>query len=84
MTEIGPALANWKLEPLVADMPRLTAALTLIATAADKAVPPRVSRAAKALVPGSTLIELPDLGHLAHEEAPAQFAEMIGSIILGA
>jgi magnesium chelatase accessory protein len=76
-------MANWKLEPLVADLPRLTAPLTLVATGGDKAVPPRVSREIKALLPASTLIELPDLGHLAHEEEPERFAEIIRGAVLG-
>jgi magnesium chelatase accessory protein len=70
-------MANWKLEPLVADMPGLTAPLTLVATERDLAVPPSVSRKVKTLAPASTLIELPGLGHLAHEEAPERFAEII-------
>lgn len=70
-------MANWKLEPLVADLPRLTAPLTLVATAKDLAIAPSVSRSIQALVPTSTLIELPMLGHLAHEEDPARFAGII-------
>ena len=75
-------MANWKLEPLVADLPRLTAPLTLVATAGDRAVPPSVSREIKTLLPASTLIELPKLGHLAHEEDPEQFADIIRRAVL--
>jgi magnesium chelatase accessory protein len=73
-------MANWKLEPLVADMPGLTAPLTLVATERDLAVPPSVSRKVKTLAPASTLIELPGLGHLAHEEDPERFAEIIRAV----
>jgi magnesium chelatase accessory protein len=31
----------------------------------------------QALVPGSSLIMLPGLGHLAHEERPAELAELV-------
>ncbi len=41
-------------------------------------------RAIKAMLPDSTLIELPELGHLAHEEAPERFAEIIrGAVVEG-
>jgi magnesium chelatase accessory protein len=77
-------MAGWKLEPLVADLPALTAPLTLVATGGDRAVPPRVSREIRALAPESTLIELPELGHLAHEEEPERFAEIIrGAMVDG-
>jgi len=70
-------MANWNLHPLVADLPRLTAQLTLVAAQNDRAVPPRVAERIKALAPASRLILLPGLGHLAHEEAPARLAEII-------
>ena len=41
---------------------------------ADHAVPPEVSERAAARVRHARHLHLPDLGHLAHEEAPAQFA----------
>jgi magnesium chelatase accessory protein len=70
-------MANWNLHPLVADLPRLTAQLTLVAAQNDRAVPPRVAERIKALAPASRLILLPGLGHLAHEEAPARLAEIV-------
>jgi magnesium chelatase accessory protein len=70
-------MANWNLQPLVADLSRLTSPLTLIAAENDRAVPPRVAKAVKAMVPASRLILLPALGHLAHEEAPGRIAEMV-------
>jgi magnesium chelatase accessory protein len=70
-------MANWNLHPLVAELSRLTSPLTLIAAENDRAVPPRVAEAVKALVPASRLILLPGLGHLAHEEAPGRIAEMV-------
>jgi magnesium chelatase accessory protein len=70
-------MANWDLHPLVADLPRLTSRLTLLAAENDRAVPPRVAEMVKRLAPASRLIHLPGLGHLAHEEAPAQVAEIV-------
>ena len=70
-------MAQWNLDALMADAARLTTATLLIATAGDKVVPPRVSRDAAALLPSATCVELPKLGHLAHEEAAAKIAAVI-------
>jgi len=63
-------MAHWDLKPLLAEMPGLTGPVTLAAAEKDRAVPPVVARDAHALIPGSTFVSLPGLGHLAHEEAP--------------
>jgi magnesium chelatase accessory protein len=76
-------MANWNLHPLVADLPRLTSPLTLVAAENDRAVPPRVAERVKVLAPASRLIVLPGLGHLAHEEAPARVAEIVHRETLG-
>jgi magnesium chelatase accessory protein len=70
-------MANWNLNPLVADLPKLSVPLTLVAAQNDHAVPPRVAHAVKALLPRSQLMLVPDLGHLAHEEAPGRTAEIV-------
>jgi magnesium chelatase accessory protein len=73
-------MANWDLHPLAIEMPRLAKRLTLVVSENDRAVPPKVGRAVQALAPGSELITLPGLGHLAHEEAPAQVAAMVRQV----
>ncbi|MDE2355765.1 MAG: alpha/beta fold hydrolase [Alphaproteobacteria bacterium] len=70
-------MAHWDLAPLIADLPALAAPLTLIAAEGDLAVPPEVSREVHARLPRSTLILLPRLGHLAHEEDPEAAAALI-------
>jgi magnesium chelatase accessory protein len=70
-------MAHWDLRPLARDLPGLSTPLALVATAGDRTVPPGESRRVHRLVPGSQLIELPSLGHLAHEEQPGEFAELI-------
>jgi magnesium chelatase accessory protein len=75
-------MARWNLEPLLADLPRLDRPLTLISAARDLAVPPSVALAAQALAPASTLIALPDLGHLAHEEDPGRLSALVRQAIL--
>ena len=77
---VGGALgmmARWDLNPLQSDLGRLTAPLTLVAAEDDTATPPRVAEAVHALIPSSTLVRLPGLGHLAHEEAPQTVAEIV-------
>lgn len=70
-------MANWDLKPLLHDLPRLRAALTLIAPTRDYAVPPQVAREIKTTLPGARLVPVEGLGHLAHEEAPALTERLI-------
>ncbi|PKU23666.1 alpha/beta fold hydrolase BchO [Telmatospirillum siberiense] len=70
-------MANWDLRPLLFDLPRLRVPLTLVASENDHAVPARVAREIKSLKTSSTVIVVPKLGHLAHEEAPPSLAEII-------
>jgi len=82
---VGGALgmmANWDLPPLLADLGKLPAPLTLIVGQKDLAVPPDVADEVKAKVPHAQAIVLPGLGHLAHEEAPAQIAALIRETLL--
>jgi magnesium chelatase accessory protein len=70
-------MARWELSKLVPRLPKLTTPMTLIVGTRDKTIPPQVSRDVTALVAGAQLVELPALGHLAHEEAPDQVAQAI-------
>ncbi len=81
-THVASALgmmANWDLETLAQDLPKLKSKLTLIAASNDKAVPSDVAFKVQDLVPGSKVILLRGMGHLAHEEKPAEVAEFIFS-----
>jgi magnesium chelatase accessory protein len=73
-------MANWDLEPLVRGLPRLPAALALIAAGDDRAVPPEQAAEVRARVPGAEVVYLRNLGHLAHEENPRLLAETILAI----
>lgn len=73
-------MANWDLDPLARDLPRLGRRLVLIAADGDRAVPVKVSQKVAALVPGSRLILQKRLGHLSHEEAPAETASLLGQV----
>ena len=70
-------MAHWDLRPLLADLPRLRTPLLLVAGAGDRTVPPAQSAEVCALVPGAELVSLPGLGHLAHEERPAEAAALV-------
>ncbi len=70
-------MANWEPGGLAAELARLAPRLTLIVGANDGTVPPSQARQVHRIVPGSVLISLPGLGHLAHEERPAEHAVLI-------
>ncbi len=70
-------MARWNLQPLQADLGRVTAPLTLVAAEGDRATPAREAEAAQARTPGAALVRVPQLGHLAHEEDPAGAAAII-------
>ncbi|MDC7784625.1 alpha/beta fold hydrolase [Rhodoplanes sp. TEM] len=70
-------MASWDLAPLTAELPRLDVPLLLIAGGRDGTVPPDESFQARDLVPGARVVCLRTLGHLAHEEKPAEIAGLI-------
>lgn len=70
-------MANWHLEPLLHDLPRLQTALVLVSAANDKSIPPEVARQVCEICPHAVIKRLPGLGHLAHEEQPQQIADLI-------
>ncbi|MBX9882861.1 MAG: alpha/beta fold hydrolase [Sphingomonas sp.] len=72
-------MADWDLESLARDLPRLAAPLLLLHGGADPMVPASVSERVAAMVPGARFDTLSGLGHLAHEEAPEAVAVWIGA-----
>lgn len=70
-------MAEWDLDALKRDLPRLRTPLLLIHGEGDAAIPLATAAEAAALIPGTRVVTLPGLGHLAHEEQPAQVAELI-------
>lgn len=70
-------MAQWSLDGLVARLGHIDAPVHLITGLDDKAVPPKVSRDAVQSLPHGKLTELSGLGHLAHEEDPVTFAQLI-------
>jgi magnesium chelatase accessory protein len=70
-------MANWDLDPLWADLPRLAPPLQLLVGANDATLPPAQATRVAARVPGARVQRLPGLGHLAHEEQPQLFARLV-------
>jgi magnesium chelatase accessory protein len=76
-------MANWELEGLARDLPKLGDRLVLVAAEGDRAVPVKVARKVEALVPGARVVLQAGLGHLSHEEAPAETAALLARIFNG-
>lgn len=72
-------MANWKLEPLLHDLPRLTPSLVLMAATRDRSISPEVAKQVREIVPKAVIERLSGLGHLAHEEQPRHVADLIVS-----
>lgn len=70
-------MARWDLRPLLADLPRLAPALTLVVGASDGTVSPEEALRVQRIVPSARIVRLPGLGHLAHEEAPELVADIV-------
>jgi magnesium chelatase accessory protein len=70
-------MAKWDLKALEADLSRLKTSLVLLATADDRAIPADIAFAVRDKVTGAEVIYLRRLGHLAHEEAPQEIADLV-------
>ncbi|MGR3745045.1 MAG: alpha/beta fold hydrolase BchO [Pseudooceanicola nanhaiensis] len=76
-------MSRWDVDPLLATLDKIEAACLFITGASDKAVPPEVSLNAAGRIPGAEVMNLPDLGHLAHEEDPESVAALIRTWLAG-
>lgn len=70
-------MAGWDLRPLARDLPRLKPPLTLIVGGNDRMVSPSEAQRVRALLPSVSIVPMPGLGHLAHEERPGETAEIM-------
>jgi magnesium chelatase accessory protein len=70
-------MADWDLKPLVRDLPRLSPPLLLVVGTKDRAIPPDDALAIRERLPSAEIVRLKGLGHLAHEERPAEVAEIV-------
>ena len=70
-------MAEWKLDALLARLPRQTVLCLLITSGGDVAVPPAISQKAAARLPAGEWASIPRYGHLVHEENAASVAALI-------
>ncbi|MGP3697361.1 alpha/beta fold hydrolase BchO [Rhodobacter sp. NSM] len=70
-------MSQWRLDELQRQLPAIDVPTLLIAAARDGTVPARISREAAARMPLGTYVEMPGLGHLAHEEDAAGVAAIL-------
>lgn len=76
-------MANWDLETLARDLPRLRTPLVVVIGTGDLMVPPDRQRSVRNLLPGARLVTFPRLGHLAHEERPREVAQFLARLANG-
>ncbi len=74
-------MAQWNIDGLLRSLPDIETPALLIVGERDETVPPKVSEAAAASLPDADVMRLPNLGHLAHEEAPDVVADAIDAFL---
>ncbi|MCF1502607.1 alpha/beta fold hydrolase [Afifella sp. H1R] len=75
-------MANWELGPLERDLPKLKTRLVLVTGGEDGSIDPSTAFRVKDILPSARVEYLRGLGHLAHEEAPRQVADLIFRLVL--
>jgi len=70
-------MANWDLKTFAQRLPGLQTRLLLIVGENDRSIPPADAQRIKQLLPDAEIFRMPGLGHLAHEERPAEIAELL-------
>ena len=70
-------MAEWDLDTLLRDLPRVRTPLLLVHGDQDAAIPIAKAHEAAGLIEGAKVIGMPGLGHLAHEERPEEVAAII-------
>ncbi len=74
-------MASWDLNALERDLPRLPCPLLLLVGSSDRTVRPGDALRIRDRVPGTRIVELHGLGHLAHEERAAEVAEHLRAMV---
>jgi magnesium chelatase accessory protein len=70
-------MANWDLVTLQSRLPKLTVKTLLVTGLLDRAIPPTDAEKLQRLIPNAAIHKMPGLGHLSHEERPAETAALI-------
>lgn len=74
-------MAHWDLDTLYRDLRRLTLPVWLVAAENDRTVPAGQIVRVAARLPDARRVLWPMLGHLAHEESPAQCVRLVGDVV---
>jgi magnesium chelatase accessory protein len=74
-------MAQWKLDGLVSDLPKIDVPCTFLIGENDKAVPPSSVRDSARRLPKSDVIGFDGYGHLLHEEAPKLVADQLRAVL---
>jgi magnesium chelatase accessory protein len=74
-------MAHWDLEPLERALPQLTLPVWMVAAENDVTVPASQAALVARRLSQSRQVLWPMLGHLAHEESPAQCAALLMSVV---
>ncbi|MBS0123449.1 alpha/beta fold hydrolase BchO [Thetidibacter halocola] len=74
-------MAQWKLDGLQADLPRVKTPCLFLTGSNDRMVPPVSAVEAAARMPDATVHSLEGYGHLVHEEAPDTVARLIAGFV---
>lgn len=67
-------MSQWKLDGLIADLPKITAETLFLTGSHDRTVPPITAVEAAVVMPHATAETLDGYGHLMHEEVPEKIA----------
>ncbi len=70
-------MANWELEIFSARLAKLTVPLMLVVGSNDRSIPPADATKIQRIIPRAQIVRMEGLGHLAHEERPAETCEII-------
>ena len=74
-------MAQWKLDGLVADLPKINVPCTFLVGENDKAVPPSSVRDSARRLPNADVVGFDGYGHLLHEEAPKLVADQLRAVL---
>ena len=74
-------MAHWDLEAMERELPKLDLPVWMVAADNDLTVPPSQAALVAARLPQARRVLWPVLGHLAHEESPAQCVELLAGVI---
>jgi magnesium chelatase accessory protein len=77
LSSVLTLVAGWEPRTLARRLPSLATPFLLLAGTGDRWIPLPAVRSVSATIPTARLVEMPDLGHLAHEEEPARVSLLI-------